>query len=117
MTLGKAVLGLGSSTTTGLLQMVEGVDKVANTLKLAVNRSKANIGNLTQFTQMLQHQLANFIAGDLPLTALLNLSFDVADNTLLLLGGEACLLAGAHNATQQLGTIKGLALTVALENP
>jgi hypothetical protein len=108
-------VGFGVGLKTGGTEPIEGVDKVANTLELSVDRGKADVGDFAQGPQPGQDEIADLDALDFSQGLLLQVHFDVIDDRLLLLMADAGFFAGADDASEDLGAIEGFAIAVAFD--
>ena len=59
---------------------LEGGDKIADALELAVDGSEPHVGHFAEIFQLLQHQLSDLLASDVPITPLLEDRFQVVND-------------------------------------
>src|SRR5262249_28612192 len=84
--------------------------------EIAIDRGKADIGDVIELAQMLHHDLSDHLGGDFRLAAALELTHDVGDHLLDALAVHRPLAQGDRHRAHELVAVERHAAAVALDD-
>ena len=99
-----------------LQQLVQLIHKGTDVLELTVDGGEADIGDLVHILQFFHDQLTDFGRGDLALHLILESLLNVIGDFFQCSHGNRALLTGLQHTAQQLALIKGLTVSVTLDD-
>ena len=115
LSLYRSVLSLNRSETLFAgVESLEGVNKVVDSLELSIHRCEAHVGDFTELFELLEHHLANVLAGDLTVAALLQGQFQLVNHMLEPACRNPSFLASTTKPVQQFRATEGFSTSVAL---
>ena len=99
------------------IQAIEGRHKISNALELAIDRRKADVGDVTHPCEVLQGQFTDVLTGDFSTAAALELQLQLVDHKFQAAGLEARLVAGTQQTVEELAAIERFPICLLYTSP